>query len=210
MSLAGAERASVRAPIAIEPIGEEPAGRPRSNDLALELFRQRTLLQILAGRMRETGAGLERVGSFEPARLRRALDAHRRFLREVHVADGKLLLETVPPRHAEAAWDLRRVLGDSEVQAAEFERRAEALVAREGLDGTGEARRLSKMFYAEADRVEQFLNWEADHLHARVVGWIPRSAQTRVLGRLRRFDAARIDAEIALISWASQLHPSAD
>jgi len=210
MSLAGTSRPSRSAPVPDDVAGAEPAERPHPNDLALELFRQRTLLQILAGRMRETAANLERVGSFDPARLRRALDAHRRFLREVHLTDGKQLLAAVPARHSEATWDFRLALGDCEAQAAEFERKAEALVAREGLDGTGEARRLSKLFEAEADRVERFLNWEGDQLHARIVGWLPRSAQSRLLGRLRRFDAARIDAEIALISWASQLHPSAD
>ncbi len=205
-----AARAADRSVILPEVGRDDSLDRPHPKDLALELFRQRTLLQILSGRMRETSAGLERVGSFDPARLRRALDAHRRFLREVHLSDGKRLAEAIPPRHSEAAWDFRRALGDSEAKAAEFERKAESLVAREGLDGTGEARRLSKLFAEEADRIEQFQVWEADQLHPSVVAWLPKTASSRLLAQLRRFDAARIDAEIALIAWASQLHPSAD
>ncbi len=210
MSLAGTGRISSRALAAGEEDRAAPAERAHSNDLALELFRQRTLLQILSGRMRETAAGLERVGSFDPVRLRRGLEAHRQFLREVHLPDGQRLLDSVATRHVLAAGELRRVLEESGARADDFQRGADALVAREGVDGTGEARRLSKLFYAEADRVETFLTWEADGFHPRIMAWLPKLAQTRLLGELRRFDAARIGAEIALISWASQLHPSAD
>lgn len=184
--------------------------RPRSNDLGLELYRQRTLLQIMTARLRETSGGVERGTSLDLGRIRRALDVHHRFLVEVHHADAERLARMMARQEAAGAGELLTELEKAKGRALEFEAIAQGLLDQ-GVTGRSEnAHRLSQLFHAEAERVDQFQAWEADRLHARIDEGLPKAQQTRLLSQLRKFDSARVDAEIALISWASQIHPSAD
>lgn len=197
-----------RGPVPAERAEDEPgASRARSSDLALELYRQQTLLQILTARMRETAAALERRGSFDPARLRRALDAHKRYLLEVHEVDEQRLARAIARGRAAAVAPLLATLREGPVRALEFERAVEARLEDPSPSG---ARDLARRFAAEAERIDLHQVWEAERIHAHIDRWLARPTQRRLLAEIRRFNAARVDAEIALISWASQLHPSAD
>ncbi len=189
---------------------EEGNGRPRSNDLGLELFRQQTLLQIMTARMRETASALERGAAVDLSRLRRAIDAHRRYLLEVHEADEEALARTLARTKVEAAEPLLRELRAARPRAHDFERQAEELIAQGPAPGSESAHRLSRLFAEEAERIDRQQAWESESLHAHIDAWLAKPVQSRLLAQIRRFNAARVDAEIALISWASQLHPSAD
>lgn len=184
--------------------------RPTSNDLGLELYRQQTLLAILSARMRESAARLERGAVLDPARVRRGVDAHRRYLREVHDANVERLARTVARSDSDAAAPVLERLAGARPRAEAFERDVEAILGRGVAPGSEGAHRLARLFAQEADRIDQEATWETENLHARLDAWLTPTAQSRLLAEIRRFDAARVDAEIALVSWASQLHPSAD
>jgi hemerythrin-like domain-containing protein len=62
-----------------------------SGDLWLELYRQQTLLLVMAARLRESASNLEQKGPIEMARIRRAIDVHHRFLQELRVKDEERL-----------------------------------------------------------------------------------------------------------------------
>ncbi|HYK93243.1 MAG TPA: hypothetical protein VEY07_04275 [Thermoplasmata archaeon] len=207
MSRAGASTPAAGVPT---PSAGEANSRPQSNDLGLELYRQRTLLQIMTARLRETAGGVDRGTAVDLARVRRALDVHHRFLLEVHHSDAERVARAIAKSGGSSAGELLRDLEQAKQRAEQFEEAAAALIAK-GVPGRSDpAHRLSQLFQAEAERIDQFQLWEADHLHAHLDAWIPRPTQARLLGQLRKFDSARVDAEIALISWASQIHPSAD
>ena len=190
--------------------GEAEADRRRSNDLVLELYRQQTLLQILTARMRETASVLEHRGTFDVARLRRGLDVHRRYLLDVHEADEERLVRSLARRRVVEAEAFLQELNAARASAVAFERTVEDHIAASA-DRPGEtARDLARLVSAEAERIDHHQQWEAERLHGRLDEWLPRATQGRLLAQIRKFDAARVDAEIALISWASQLHPSAD
>ena len=189
---------------------EAGSERPHSNDLALELFRQQTLLQVLTARLREVAAAVERLGRVDAARLRRTLDVHRRYVVEVHEADDERVARTLLARMVDAAAPLFATVRAGRPAAVDFERAAEAFLDPAIASAPGGPVRLARLLSQEADRIDQHLTWEADHLHAHLESWLPRPSRTRLLAQIRRFDAARVDAEIALVSWASQIHPSAD
>ncbi len=201
-------RAAVPGPLPSDEEGS--SGRPRSNDLGLELYRQQTLLAIMTARMRETAGALEHRTAFDLARLRRALEVHRRYLLEVHLADEERLARTIARTKVEAANPLLKVLRAAHPKAVEFEQEAEALLERGLAPGSETVHRLARLFTEEADRIDQHQAWETENLHGHIDAWLPKPVQSRLLAQIRRFNAARVDAEIALISWASQLHPSAD
>jgi hypothetical protein len=189
---------------------EAGSDRPHSNDLALELFRQQTLLQVLTARLREVAAAIERIGRVDAARLRRTLDVHHRYVVEVHEADDERLARALLARKVDAAAPLVATARAGRPAALDFEHAAEAFLdpaTAAAPEGPG---RLARLLAVEADRIDQHLAWEADRLHAHLEAWLPRPARSRLLAQIRRFDAARVDAEIALVSWASQIHPSAD
>ncbi len=205
-------RRTVRRPrrAAPEPAEEEGGGRPRSNDLGLELYRQQTLLSIMTARMRETAGVLEHRSTFDLARIHRALEVHRRYLLEVHEADEERLARTIAEAKVKAADPLLRALRAARPRALEFEKEAEELLAGGVPRGSDEAHRLARLFSDEADRIDHHQSWETENLHSHIDAWLSKPVQARLLDQIRRFNAARVDAEIALISWASQLHPSAD
>jgi hypothetical protein len=186
--------------------GTDRARRP--NDLGFELYRQHTLLLIMAARMRETAAALERGTSIEPDRLRRLVDVHRAWMREVRDADvervGRALARVPAARTA-----LERCKAEHH-RTGEFEEVARGLIsAGVPAEGTG-AKRLAALVREEAQRMELHSAWEQENLHSQLDRWLPKAVQSRLLRELRTFDTQRIGAEIDLISWASQIHPSSD
>ena len=186
------------------PSSDDEAPRSRPNDLELELYRQRSLLSILAARLRESASSLERARAIDPDRMRRAIDVHRRFLVEVHHANETAIanaLSGVRAARPVVAQCLRE-----HARATGFETDALPLLSA----GPSAVPQLVRLVRGEADRIERQQAWEEEHLHARLGAWLAPAEARRLLAWMRRFDAARIDAEIALISWASQLHPSAD
>lgn len=184
--------------------------RPRSNDLGLELYRQQTLLQVMASRLRETAGGLDGGFPVTPDRLARALDVHERFLLGVHHVDDERVLTALEGRADVPVDTLRRQNREDAERAQEFEETLRRAV-RKGSRPTGaEARRLANLLRDEADRIDRHQAREVEGLDDRLEEWLPADRRAELLREIRAFDASRVDAEVALVSWASQIHPSSD
>jgi len=180
------------------------------NDLALELYRQQTLLSVMTARMRETAARLEAGNPVDPARVRRALDVHRRFLLDVHDADEERIAQAIVAAQPTTA---RKVVAECRAEhprAEAFLRGAMALLPGDLSPCSDGRRRLASLFADEADRIDRHQAWEDEKLHTHLNEWLSPTVRKRLLDEIRRFNAVRVDAEIALVSWASQLNPSAD
>ena len=189
---------------------EASAARPfPGDDLALELMREHTLLNVMAARMRETADVLQRGVAVERSRVERALDVHRRFLIEVHHeherrVDAALSRSTEPEVQARVA-DCRK----EHPRAEAFQTAARAALGTLGTLAPAARQNLASLLRAEAERFEEHHARE-DDAYRRIDRWIPAGERTRILAEIRAFDASHVSAEIALISWAAQAHPSAD
>lgn len=187
-----------------------PRGRPRSNDLRLELFRQQTLLQVMAARMRETAAGLDGGFSVGPERLARAADVHARFLLEVHRTDDARILAALAEVPRAPTRSLARQVAEDLQRAEEFQQVLARAIAKGAAPTGGEARRLANLFRDEADRIDRHQAREVEGLDDRLDAWLSPDRRRQLLAEMRAFDSARVDAEVALVSWAAQIHPSSD
>lgn len=191
---------------------EEGQGAPTTlrTDLALELHREHTLLYVMAARMRETAEWFERGTGFDPARIRRGLEVHRRYLLEVHQPNDERVAKALA-RSKSAA--IRAALAECRAQhpkAQEFQREAEALVREVPAPKSEAARSLARLYREEADRVEKHHAHEEETLYWHLERHLSAAVRHRLLAEVQRVDETRVGAEVALVSWASQLHPAAD
>ena len=185
------------------------AAAPPLNDLSLELMRQHTLVSVMTARMRETAEGLARGSTPDPRRIERALAVYRAFHLEVHHADEALLARSLARVRAPEVKALLADCAREHPLAEEFERNVRAAL-RGDLAARGPAAlRLAQLFREEADRVEAHHERE-DEVYRTLDRYLSAAVRRRLLAQIRRFDGPRIAAEIALIAWASQIHPSAD
>jgi len=68
---------------------------------------------------------------------------------------------------------------------------------------------LAELFRREAERIEAH-DAREDELYRQLDQILPDDLRRKLLRSIRRFDEERVVAEISLISWAAQVHPSAD
>jgi hemerythrin-like domain-containing protein len=174
------------------------------------LQRQHTLLQVMAARLRETAEGLERASAIPPGRLRQALDAHRRFLVELHQANEEEITTRLRKTGRRAAQAAAALCEREHPAALNFQRSAAELAQNEVSPGSDRARALAKLFRSEAERIERHHISEEEPLYAHLREWLPRPVLTRLGSEVRRRDAERVSAESALISWSSNIHPASD
>ncbi len=187
---------------------EETPASSLTTDLALELMRQHTLLSIMAARMRETASVLQRATRIDGPRLDRALEVHRRYLIEVHEENEARLDRALAAASSPQVRAQLKECAASHPLSQEFHDAARSL-RDASPEPAARAARLAALFKAEADRLEQHHEREGE-VYRRLDRWLSPGVRRRLLSELRRFDAAHINAEIALISWASQIHASAD
>jgi hypothetical protein len=160
--------------------------------------------------MRETATALENGATPDESRLRRALDVHHRFLVEVHRTDEERVTRFPPHSTPTVALATRTRCDLDHEGALQFETHLEGAL-KTGAGSKGDrARALGVLFREEADRIDRHVAWEEDAFTKLIDESMSRTDQARLLRDMRRFDAARVDAEIALVSWASNLHPSSD
>jgi hemerythrin-like domain-containing protein len=188
--------------------GEEFRASTFPASVGLELFREHTLLGMMTVRMRETASALDRGVAVDPERLGRLLEVHRRYLIQVHQAN-EARLDTALARRREP--EVRRVLEEcarEHPRAEEFQLDLSARLARGSR--TPEARRgIAAAIRSEADRLEAHHDRE-EELYRTVDEFLTPHRAVALLAELRRFDAEHVNAEIALLGWASEIHPSAD
>ncbi len=172
-------------------------------------MRQHTLISVMTARMRETAESLARGSTPDPRRLARALGVYRRFHREVHHADEARLARSLARTKAPEVRALLAECAREHPSAEAFEKDVRAAAKGDLAPRGPAALRLSELFRREADRVEQHHERE-DDVYRSLARYLSPAVRRRLLGEIRRFDGPRIAAEIDLIAWASQVHPSAD
>jgi hemerythrin-like domain-containing protein len=188
----------------------DPDVAPSMKDLGLELYRQQTLLSVMTARMRETASRLLLGNPVDPERIRRGLDVHRRFLLNVHDADEDRVARALEKERPDAARKLVAECRREHARAETFLGAVQVLLGQDLAPGSEARTRMSTLFAEEADRIDRHQTWEDEKIHPHLDTWLSRPVRSKLLEEIRRFNAARVDAEIALVSWASQLHPSAD
>jgi|GEM_PF-3109935 len=162
----------------------------------------------MSTRLREVAALLERGGPLDRGRVQRALDVHQRYLLEVHHVDEHRVTDAV--RRAAPTARIEAPSLEDRARAEAFQHAARARLGRASRPPLEMSRELAALFRDEADRVDRHVAWEEEALHAHLAEWLARPVQRTLLAAIRRWDSTRVDAEIALVSWASQAHPSSD
>ncbi len=191
----------------------EGRSRPETSfrtESGLELYRQHTLLSVMAARMRESADALDRGTRLDPLHVQRALDAHRRFLIEVHHEDERRLASALAGASDLSVRHALLECAAEHPKEAEFQRHASRLLQEGSVHDRKTARRLSRLFREEAGRIEAHHTHEEEAIDRHLEQILPAATLAKLLRAVRAFDNERITAEIALSSWASQLHPSSD
>jgi hemerythrin-like domain-containing protein len=186
------------------------AGESFRSDLALELYRQHTVLNMMASRMRQTADILGTTQRVDAARIQRALDVHRSYLIEVHHTNEDKVaraLEKIPDP------DIRQALEiclREHPKADAFQSAAAAATEAGSRSPDSSARRLAELFRQEADRIDEHHQKEEQLLYLKLDRVLSETAQAAVLRSILEFNSQHANAETALTSWASQLTPSSD
>jgi hypothetical protein len=179
------------------------------DDLILEMYRQHTLLYVMAARLRESAEVLQRSKRTDPKRIERLLDVHRRYLIETHLVNDRIVQEALA-KLGRKELEPFLVRCEKEMRKPEeFERQIRQLM-KEGKPPAGaDALKMAELVRKEADRIEEDHGRE-DEVYRTLDTLLAPAARKDLLQRIRQVDAPRIGAEIALISWSSQIHASAD
>lgn len=203
------------------PVERAQAPRPRivparvkrttaDGDLGFELYRQNTLLVILATCLRRTSEDIIDPLGLDLHRVDRALEVHRDYVVHVHYPDVDLVNEALESQEDPRAFEGLVECKAEHARAQLFQSKVADLLRPSTLSTVATAAALSRALREEADRLEMHLGREEELLQSRLSEWLPRSRQARLLQQIRKFDAPRIAAEIAILVWASELGPSAD
>jgi hypothetical protein len=178
-------------------------------DLALELYREHTLLFVLAARLRETADRLERAPLRSPERLRTGLEVHRRFVLQVHLPNDELVGAALTRSRDAHVRGLLVECAAAHAGSVAFPEDVEVALAEPGHLAAPRPD-LAALYRAEADRLETHHERESEFLYPRLDAVLSSSTRQQLLQEVLRIDLGRIGAEIALLSWAASLHPTSD
>jgi hypothetical protein len=179
------------------------------DDLILELYRQHTLLYVMAARLREAAEVLQRSKRPDPKRLERLLDVHHRYLVETHLVNDRMVQEVLMKLGRKELDPFLERCAKEQVKAEDFERQMRLLMTG-GKPAEGpEAVRMADLVRKEADRIEDDHGRE-DDVYRTLDTLLNSATRKDLLTRIRQVDSQQIAAEIALIAWSSQIHASAD
>lgn len=214
MSPARVLPASALAPASASPLQRTGNPRPErthaEGDLAFELYRQHTLLVIMATCLRRTSESLTDPLGIDLKRIRRALDVHRDYLVQVHYPDEDLVNEALESKTDPRVFDALVECKAEHPRAQAFQQRVASLLRPTEISTTRTAEEVAQAFRSEADRIEMHLSREEEMIGSHLAEWVPLAQQNRLLTKIRKFDAPRIAAEVGILVWASELGPSAD
>jgi hypothetical protein len=179
------------------------------DDLILELYRQHTLLYVMAARMRESAEVLQRSKRTDPKRIERLLDVHRRYLIEIHQVNDRLVQDALAKLGRK---DLQPFLDRSTQErllSEKFQQQVREWLEKGMPTASPQASKMADSIRKEADRIEEDHGRE-DEVYLTLDPLLPPSQRQELLQRIRQVDSQRIGAEIALIAWSSQIHASSD
>ncbi|MFZ3355476.1 MAG: hypothetical protein WA549_01800 [Thermoplasmata archaeon] len=179
------------------------------DDLILEMYRQHTLLYVMAARLREAAEVLQRSKRTDPKRIERMLDVHHRYLIETHLVNDRMVQDALAKLGRKELDPFLERCVKEQRKPEEFERQIRQLMM-EGKSPAGpDALKMADLVRKEADRIEEDHGRE-DELYRTLDTLLNPAVRKDLLQRIRQVDTQRIGAEIALISWSSQIHASAD
>ncbi|MFZ0891927.1 MAG: hypothetical protein WAN77_05950, partial [Thermoplasmata archaeon] len=179
------------------------------DDLILEMYRQHTLLYVMAARLRESAEVLQRSKRMDLKRIERLLDVHHRYLIETHLVNDRMVQDALAQLGRVELEAFLERCSKEQRKPEEFERQIRQLM-KEGKPPAGpDALKMADLVRKEADRIEEDHGRE-DEVYRTLDTVLTPAARKDLLQRIRQVDAPRIGAEIALISWGSQIHASAD
>jgi hemerythrin-like domain-containing protein len=192
----------------------KPGGRVRRTSadagLGYELYRQHTLLVMLAACLRHTAEEVQFGRDRAQTELRRGLQVHRDFLVKVHYPDEDRVIEVLEPVKDPEVFDAIVECKAEHPRASVFEREA-SLLGENLQKGNPSAKQdLVRALRQEADRIENHLAREEEMLTSRLGRWIPEPEQAKLLTQIRAYDNQRVSAEIDLLAWAAEIGPSTD
>ncbi|HEV2449787.1 MAG TPA: hypothetical protein VGU43_05185 [Thermoplasmata archaeon] len=164
----------------------------------------------MAERLRESATAMELTGTVPAPRLERALDVHRRFLVEVHLANEDEVAMRLRKSGRPAAREQADLCAREHPRAAEFERAAGLLLEEHGEQQSVNARRLAELLRGEAAQIERHHLVDEEPLLRNLDRWLTPAVRAQLARGIRRRDSVRADAEEALVSWSAELHPAAD
>jgi hypothetical protein len=178
--------------------------------LAAELDRQHSLVEMLAGRLRESADALDEGRPLDPDRIRRAIRVHRGFLIEFHIPCDLAVAAELATIRAPRLSRLLRECAAEPKRAADFQRAALALVGGPRARDSIGSHAMGFLVRAEADRIEAHHSDDAAVIGPGIATWIPFARRRALFTQIRRRYREHVKDEAALVAWASQNHPSAD
>ena len=182
---------------------------PTSEDPIVAVFREHTDLQVLAARLHEVAASLERPDRAPATDAAEGVEVHRRFVLEVHLpreaAIAAALHGAAPPEVTRA---LERCRAEHEASIA-FGRDARRLLAESPLSADGR-RQLIALLRSEADRLVEHHREEDETIYRPMHHRLLPDQLARLQASARELAGAAAAAQERLSAWSSRLHASAD
>jgi hemerythrin-like domain-containing protein len=197
----------------MSPEARSTARRPRpslSDDLALHLMREHTLLQILAERMQELAAYIDRGGLPRLDTIQEGLEVHHQLLVRVHHAKEGIVAAALSEVKGHGRGAALAECNRQHPQAIEFEKEmARLLLAwpkNPGKTAAAVAVRLKK----EAERITSHHRAEEEKLYNGLEKVLPAPLQRKAVEAVKALSAESAAAEAKLQAWASRAHPASD
>lgn len=180
-----------------------------TDDPIVAVFREHTDLQVLAARLQEVAAQLERKERVSAADAVEGVEVHRRFVVDVHLRREAAIAAAVRPlAPAGVVRALERCPAEHDASAA-FEAEARRLLAESPLSAEGR-RRLAAVLRREADRLVEHHREEDESIYRPLHRHLTPE-QLRTLAPIARdFAGAAAAAQERLSAWSSRVHASAD
>ncbi|MDE1819751.1 MAG: hypothetical protein KGI98_02725 [Euryarchaeota archaeon] len=185
-----------------------------SSDLAFELYRQNTLMVLLASCIRRTADRIPAELGLSRQAIRRAVEIHGDYVLGFHYAQEELVNAVLQPKTDPRIFDGLLECQAEHPRARLFQKRVSELSIPDDepdrLVSPARASELAHLFRAEADRIERHLGREEELLHVHLSEWLSKDEQLRLLRKMRSQAVPSIPAEILVLEWASEIGPSAD
>lgn len=186
-----------------------PAAAPASDDPIVAVFREHTDLQVLATRLHEVAAQLERKERSSTADATEGLEVHHRFVALVHHRRESAIAAAVrasAPPEVGRALDRCGAVHDASVA---FEEEARRLLAESPLSVEGR-KRLVQALRKEGDRLVDHHREEDETIYRPIHRLLTPEQKHKLAVITRELAGDAAAAQERLSAWSSRVHASAD
>jgi hypothetical protein len=180
-----------------------------SDDPFAPLFAEHTELQVLAERMREVAASMERGESLAWDDVVEGLEVHRAFLIDLHERREEMVAEALKGLGGTA---VQTALSGCRREHKASQRFQEAVRPKlsPSVRSNVVGKSVAAMFRTEADRMVEHHRAESERIYRPVRPSVPAEVRRALWKSYRSLDRDRGAAEARLSAWASKAHGSAD